>query len=55
MKAKIYSSFLCPGCDWVLYKDENRETLSCMNKYCEYYGKQFELPTIEIKLVKKRS
>lgn len=47
MKAKYHAAIVCEGCGLAMHEEFN--ILSCRTKGCDFEGKLYELPTVELK------
>jgi hypothetical protein len=54
MKAYLGVNVECPGCKAVMEWDETRTTMCCRNSFCEFFGKKWKRPNIEIELVPEK-
>lgn len=54
MKAFLNSNVECPGCNLCLTW-ESKSIMTCHTPVCQFYLKQFERPSIELKEVVKEN
>lgn len=58
MKVLVIQHYLCPHCSCMMLVEiqnavDRIGTVTCTNSLCQIYGKQFNLPTVELEEVKE--
>ena len=52
LKAYIGVTVICPGCSFFMqnvWDDKKTPLLTCSNEECEYHGKLYDYPIVEVK------
>lgn len=59
LEAKATVNVHCPGCDFVMFRvgtfGNPDRYLECSNKYCDYAGIKFAIPTLPLKPLEDQS